>query len=275
LYDVVSIIKWEVYKSKNVLFDKILHKKIHILSTLIQYQTNPYLNLPTTKTDFILMHPEQQNQILKNTLDYSKYKFYHIPLIIENKNWENKYNPSSDGILKLGIFARINPDQPTIFSLFIVHELKSRNIPVMLYFFGRVYNEDFFKYYQKTIEILKIKDQVKFIGHTEDLGQAIKDNNLDLGIMSSLNNLVGYSSIELQSHGLPVLFYNISDSGFESEFPFIRNTVSEMCEEIIELWQKKDGLKYLSDHTFLWAKEEYGIHKNHEKIKIAFDYNSD
>ena len=270
-YDIVSIIKWEVYIKDIISFDSISHKKIHILSAITQYVDYPYSNLPKGKTDFIVMYPEQVNEVLNNRQKREDINFFTIPLLIDNYYWPNRYNPKNDGVLRIGIFSRIQYDQPTIFILSIIHELKIRNIPVVLYFFGRYYDEKFYKHYIKTAEILKVSKDVKFMGHVEDLAEAIELNHLDIGVMNAFDSFVGYSSIELQSHGLPVIFFNITNSGYSSEYPIIHNTIPEVSDSIEHLWKDKSKLKKMSERTFLFAKEQYGSESNTKKVIAIYD----
>jgi hypothetical protein len=266
-YDVVSIIKWEVYIRKPAVFDKLPKKKIHIMSALAQYADYPYATLPKGKTDFILMYPEQKKEILNGREDNGEYGFSTIPLLLDNEEWINQYSPKNDGVLRIGIFSRIHHDQPTIFSLYIIHELKSRNIPVVLHFFGRYYDEAFYKHYLKTAEILKIANEVKFMGHTEDIAEAIKSNNLNLGIMNAWDSFIGYSSIELQSHGLPVAFFNVTNTGYSnSNFPFTLNTISELCNTIEKLWQTSGKLEEVSKQAFSYAKNKFGSKHNVDTV---------
>ncbi|RYE12932.1 MAG: glycosyltransferase family 1 protein [Rickettsiales bacterium] len=269
-YDVVSIIKWEVYLQKRIIFDSILHKKIHLMSGLNQYSDFPYKELPHNKTNLILMYPQQKEEFFQEREIESLFKIDVIPLMIDNETWKNVYNPLNDGVLRLGVFSRIHPDQPTIFFLFVVHELKNRGLTLELYFFGRYYDELFYKHYLKTIEVLKIESLIKFVGHVDNIPNSINEFNIDLGLMNSFKSVVGYSSIELQSSGLPVVFFNVSSSNYiGSDFPIILNTVNELCDKIEELWIS-NKLRNLSERTFSYSKNTYSVRSNENSVLSVF-----
>lgn len=270
-YDIVSIIKWEVYIQKRRIFDSISHKKIHLMSGLNQYTEFPYSELPKNKTNLVLMYSEQKEEFFQNKTIDNIFKLDVIPLIIDNEKWENVYNPKDDNVLRLGVFSRIHPDQPTIFFLFVIHELKNRGMNIELYFFGRYYDELFYKHYLKTVEVLKIDSLVKFVGHVENIPSTINDFNINLGLMNSFNSVVGYSSIELQSSGLPLIFFNVSTSNYVSnDFPIILNTISDLCNKIEDLWEN-NKLPNLSKKTFLYSKKTYGSKSNEAEVVSIFN----
>jgi glycosyltransferase involved in cell wall biosynthesis len=269
-YDIVSIIKWEVYIQKRAIFDAISHKKIHLMSGLNQYADFPYNQLPENGTHLVLMYPQQEQEFFQDRKIRSDFQIDVIPLIIDNTNWRNAYNPLKDNVLRLGIFSRIHYDQPTIFSLFIAHELKNRGLNLELYFFGRHYDELFYKHYLKTVEVLKMGSVVKFMGHIDNIPDAISKCNISLGLMNSLDSVVGYSSIELQSSGLPIVFFNVSNTGYaNNDFPIILNTIKELCDKIEELW-KSNSLHLLSEKTFSFSKEMYGTEHNEASVLSIF-----
>jgi glycosyltransferase involved in cell wall biosynthesis len=266
-FDEVSIIKWDVYIKNPILFDALHHKKIHVLSALPQYIHNPYIELPKSDTEFVLMYEGQKDEIVAGREIPMHYNFSVIPLLIDNESWPNCYNPKNDSVFRIGIFSRINKDQPTLFALFVIHLLKAKGLSIKLYFFGRYYDEEFYAFYLKTIEMLRITENVEFMGHTTNIPAAIYDNNLDIGLMNSMNDSIGYSSIELQSLGLPVLFYNISNDVHDSGgMPIMCNDLQELSRLIEHYCVSRNELKCFSDLTFKYAKERYGIKDNRDSI---------
>jgi hypothetical protein len=89
--------------------------------------------------------------------------------------------------------------------------------------------------------------------------------------MNSIGGNIGYSSIEIQSYGLPILFYNISSEKYiDSDFPLVSNYLPEIIEKIERLWKTPKALDELSKKTFSMSKEIYGISNNFELITKVF-----
>ncbi|RYE20280.1 MAG: glycosyltransferase family 1 protein [Sphingobacteriaceae bacterium] len=195
-----------------------------------------------------------------------RFTFHNIPLLIDNKQWVNQYSGRENDVLRIGMFSRIHSDQPTVFSFYVIHELKRRLIPVEFYFFGRYYDASFYEYYTKIVHLLKITSEVKFMGHVIDIANAIQDSKLNVGLMNAIDYFVGYSSIEIQSHGLPVVFFNVTESGYyNNDFPIVLNYVNDVCDKIENLW-KSNEIKSFSDKTFLYSKQIFGVENNMKNV---------
>jgi glycosyltransferase involved in cell wall biosynthesis len=207
-FDIVSIIKWEVYEQDINVFNGLKKINIHLLSGLDQYTNFPFGNIPKTKYNIIGMYDEQLNEYVNNR-KIAEFNYYTIPLLIDSKLFEDKYSPSKEKFT-IAVFSRIDIDQPTIFFLFLMHLLKKKGYEICFKFFGKNTDEKLLNLYKNTLKNLGIDDISTFMGHTFNIGEEIKNHHINLGVMNSIGSMVGYSSIEIMSFGLPVLFFDVS-----------------------------------------------------------------
>ena len=262
----IFIIKWDVYLKYNDVFQKLEKINICIMSGLIQYSQNPYLNLPINKTVFYIFYKEQENEILGGRI-FSNITFKFVPLLIDNEKSINRYCPSNREF-RIGIFSRINTDQPTLFALFILHLLKTKAENYSLYFFGRVYDQNYFDLMKQTINYLKINNSVFFYDHTIDLPGAIENYNLNIGLMNCNLKTKGYSSIELESAGLPIIYFDINENiKIDDKENLIFSDLIDIVNTISDISTDTNYQKKLSEHTFNKSKDDFGISRNINFIK--------
>lgn len=272
-FDKVIIIKWEVYFRDRHLYDMLENKFICVLSSLAQYLDNPYKELPKSNMNFILMYKEQEQEIMQGMIDTNRlYNFFTFPLVIDNNDFEYSYNPIKKGF-RIGVFSRIHYDQPTIFVFFLLHLLHSKGYKdVEIYFYGRYLDTTFYNFYNQTIKHLKINGSVFFKGHSFDIKQTIFEDQISMGIMNNINGFIGYSSIELLSFGLPVLFFNIdSNTMIKENNLIIHNDINSLADEVIYYKNNSDKLGYLSKKLFEFAKNKYNINNYIKHLENYFD----
>lgn len=272
-YDKVIIIKWEVYSRLRNIFDQLEGKILCVLSSSAQYPENPYEHLPKGKTQFIVMYDEQKNEILDGRSSNENYTFQTVPLLIDTKLFQDNYNPGQD-IFRIGIFSRIEPDQPTLFSLFLLHLLHSKgHANIELHFFGKNTNKQLVNLYVQTAKSLRIADNVFFKGHTFDIGKSINDTHLNLAVMNNLNGVIGYSSIELILQRLPVLFFNVARQVYlkENVLP-IFNSIEIMANDIITLKNNTDKLAMLNNQCQYYIQNNHDIRSHIKTIETQIDY---
>lgn len=261
-FDRVVLIKWEVYTANREVYDRLDSKVIHVLSTKNQYTSSPFTIIPKGKTAISVMSKNELLYVFPEYQDrtcYLDYSFHTLPLLINDSVFTESYNPNME-TLRIGIFSRISPDQPTLFALYLVHLLKYRNVDIELFFFGKHKDESIFNFYNQQCANLRIADRVKFMGHTFDMAKSIYDNQLTLGVMNCDNDLIGYSSIELIGHGLPVLFYNFNDLDYQntdSNILPVFNSIDKMAMYIQDLNGDKENLKAMNKNQRAYLLENY------------------
>ncbi len=209
--DLISILKIEVFNRFPAVFAKCPRMVIHLLSIPNQYLKNPYENLPDRPYRFVTMIESQREHLLETnfkSITDPKLDFLGFPLILDLNGRENNYVPTSENPI-IGVFSRINYDQPTIMFLFAFHLLLKRLPTAKMYFYGKAVSEEYLQFYRQTAEILGISHAITFKGHVSDLKKSIEQDEISMGWMNIGNSTLGYSSIEISSMGLPVAFFNI------------------------------------------------------------------
>ena len=210
-YDLISILKIEVFNRFPAIFASYPNLVIHLLSWGIQYLKNPYENLPNRPYRFVTMIDSQRDDVLETNfslISEPTFDFYAFPLLLDLTGRENNYTPKTENPI-IGVFSRINYDQPTIMFLFAFHLLLKRLPTVKMYFYGKAVSEEYLQFYRQTAEILGISHAIVFKGHVSDLKKSIDQDEISMGWMNIGNSTLGYSSIEISSMGLPVAFFNI------------------------------------------------------------------
>lgn len=260
-FDVLSIIKWEVYNHQRQLFDLFDNKVIHILSVNSQYADSPFDVLPKKKTKFILMSPKERAFIFPEVQEEDEtYKFYDFPLIINDRVFTENYNPHEKEI-RIGIFSRISKDQPTSFAFYLVHLLKCRGYDVKLFFYGKILDQELFSFYKQLISNLRIKNNVVFMGHTFSLGNSIMQDQISFGIMNNASGFMGYSSIEIIAHELPLFFFNIDPMEYNNnDTDNVFNSLEEMCDSIEKCLKSGESLRSIA------SSQRKDLQNNHMAI---------
>lgn len=210
-YDLLSILKIEVFNRFPNVFAAYPNSVIHLLSWGIQYQENPYRLLPNRPYRFVTMIESQKDHVLEADFEHisnPEFDFFQFPLILDLSERKNEYQIRSSAPI-IGVFSRIHYDQPTIMFLFAFQLLLKRIPDAKFYFYGKAVTEQFQKFYEQTAEILGISHALEFKGHVNDLKTSIQNDGISMGWMNIGNSTLGYSSIEISSYGLPVTFFNI------------------------------------------------------------------
>lgn len=266
-YDLVAVIKWEVYLSNRLVFDDLPKKIIHILSLESQYSETPFTAPPKKPTTFVLMSASENKNVfpqLQQDKYCEDYKFNFLPLLIDKIPSTSFYNPCNNEF-RIGIFSRISQDQPTLFILYLLHYLKYNKIEVKVYFYGKSYSQSFLQFYIQTAKNLRVNDLIEFKGHTFNINESIKNDGLSLGVMNSASAFIGYSSIELICAGLPILFFNIDYTDFDSleenVVVGLHNSLESLLNELIELYKNPQSL---NQHA---AKQKEYVEKHHLSFK--------
>jgi hypothetical protein len=271
-FDNVIIIKWEVYHHQRSLFDQLPRKTIHVLSVNSQYPESPFKIPPTGKTTFILMSENEKRFVfpeLQNVSKADKFQFHYLPLLISESVFSDCYQPASEEF-RMGIFSRISKDQPTLFALYLIHLLKYENINAKLYFYGKHYDESFFKFYQQTALNLRINHDVEFKGHTFSIKDSINNDGLSLGIMNNASGFIGYSSIELIAAGLPLVFFNIDEDDFNETNEAIEgiyNSINKLKDGIVNYTRNSIQLKELAKNQKNYINKNHLAHLQVKKLE--------
>jgi glycosyltransferase involved in cell wall biosynthesis len=270
--DVIHVIKLDLYKevSKILFRDRLII--VHVMSFASQYGHDPFEDVNTSGVCFSFMSVAEKERFVSSNKDGApglEERCIVVPLFIDNDRYENMYSPSFERP-SIGIFSRISYDQPTLFALFLVHMLRSRGVDVKLMFYGAHYDEWIMSLYRMTTKNLRIEDLVSFRGHTFSIGESIRDDALVMGVMNSIGDSVGYSSIELLSYGLPILFFNSDDLNCRSSTThgpnLFFNRLDDLVHHVLTLLSSPDRLALLSVAQREYVKRHFRGHEEIEKV---------
>lgn len=264
--DLISILKIEVFNRFPQVFATYPKIVIHLLSWGIQYLKNPYENLPDRPYRFVTMIESQKEHVLETqfkAITDPKFDFFGFPLILDLNGRENIYDPSTEDPI-IGVFSRINYDQPTIMFLFAFHLLLKRIPSAKMHFYGKAFSDEHLQFYRQTAEILGISHALTFKGHVPDLQRAISDDRITMGWMNIGNSTLGYSSIEIASSGLPVTFFNIDkhDPSEIDERLNVFNDLEAFVEHSAGVLSKLDRLNEESAKLYDFIQSEHNAERN-------------
>ncbi|MCH2223363.1 MAG: hypothetical protein MK066_01245 [Crocinitomicaceae bacterium] len=252
-YDIISILKIETFNRFPKIFAEFPNTIIHLLSWGIQYMENPYESLPNRSYQFVTMIESQQDHVKETSFKHISspdFKFFNFPLILDLENRKNTYEPNVETPI-IGVFSRINFDQPTIMFLFAFHSLLKRLPNAKLYFYGKYLEQSIYDFYLQTTKVLGIEKSLHFKGHVPNLQETIIKDEITMGWMNIGNSTLGYSSIEIASFGLPMTFFNIEkhDPSKIDDRLSVFNDMESFVEHSFEVISNEDKIKAESNKT--------------------------
>lgn len=240
-YQVIALMKIENFNAYQEVFAEYKNLIIHLLSTQAQYPVNPYINLPARNYNFVLFSDDQKAHVLGTDfiapVNKGQLQFHELPLFMDLTGRYNTYLQKETEEPVIGIFSRISMDQPTIIMLVAFSLVIKRYPNAKLLFFGACYEQYVQDFFMLNCEILKMQNNVKFMGHVPDLKEAIVTNKISLAWMNMAGDAMGYSSIEILSYGLPAVFFDTAISGNVATGLVVENR--KLCfkdiEEFVEI----------------------------------------
>ncbi|MCJ8291432.1 MAG: hypothetical protein HRT58_16620 [Crocinitomicaceae bacterium] len=273
-FDLISILKIEVFNRFPDVFASYPSSVIHLLSWGIQYLENPYLNLPDRPYRFVTMIESQKEHVCGtafNNITEPNFDFFQFPLILDLSDRKNNYNSTTENPI-IGVFSRINYDQPTIMFLFAFQLLLKRIPNAKMYFYGKAMTDQFLQFYTQTAQILGISHALEFKGHVPDLKTSIETDKITMGWMNIGNSTLGYSSIEISSYGLPVTFFNIDkhDPSKIDERLNVFNDLESFVECSSEVVSSQTRLQVESEKIHDFIQTEHNAKKNIQDLENYF-----
>lgn len=252
-YDIISILKIEVFNRFPEIFSKKDNIIVHLLSWGIQYHNSPYDCLPPRKYKFVTMYEDQKDDVYntkyKTNLSKDLFSFFNFPLILDLSDRVNIYNEKNTTSFIVAVFSRLNFDQPTSMFLYAFHLLKKQIPQAKLFLYGKRTDPTYEGLLRQTAKILGIHDSLVFKGHTNNIEETIIQDNVSLGWMNIGQTTMGYSSIEISSLGLPVVFFNIGEKS--DCYKNIDISVHDDLELFVE-----ESVKLINDSLLLLDKSK-------------------
>ena len=265
-FDIISVLKIEVFNRFPRVFSKLNNLTVHLLSWGIQYYENPYLKLPDRDYKFVTLYEDQKEDVLHTEFEQlskeRRLEFFNFPLILDFKERFNIYKVPKTDELVVAVFSRLNFDQPTSMFLYAFHLLKKRVPKAKLFLYGKQ-NEKYSGLLKQTSQILGIEADVVFKGHTVNIKKTIEQDQISLGWMNIGQTTMGYSSIEISSYGLPVVFFNIGEKAefYKNHTISVHDDLEDFVVESSNLLGNSDSLLAKSLKMSQYVKQLYSSEK--------------
>ncbi|GAC1304801.1 MAG: hypothetical protein NVSMB24_12780 [Mucilaginibacter sp.] len=235
-YDVIAVIGIETYcdalmpyldKNKNVI--------IHHVNHQFQFERNYFDECPQDK--IVVVDAQQELEIRNSSLSHAS--LYHLPLSMKLSNRPNLNSKiASAKPVRIGVVSRLFADRPNEPLLRCFHAV-DRAVEARLYFYGSGNP----KLYDQVIDELRIRDKVVFLGHEEDLENAIIRDKLSMLWLVSMGSSISYGSIEVASFGVPMVFWNLSTMTYEQILADTNNAMHSFSDIIQFVEFNKESLK--------------------------------
>lgn len=271
-FDVIAVIGIETYcDALSPVLDKYKNIILHHLFHEYQFERNYFNELNQNK--IVIMDEKQKHEILKSF--FSDIILYEMPLVM---NFENRLNIGltkkfSNNVIRVGIFSRLFKDRPNepLFKCF-AEFIKKYNSQTELYFYGDGDSTQ----YNELLENLNISDFVFFRGHSKSISDSIISDNIDILWLCSMGKSMGYSSIEISSYGMPMVYWNLDNSDYSSILTETRGAMHSFnrYEEFVDfncyILRDQQLLRDVGQKLRNYVIDYYSIDKNIKNLEKIY-----
>jgi glycosyltransferase involved in cell wall biosynthesis len=206
-FDIIIVIGIETYcdtvlgllgKNSNVIIHHVTHR--------FQFDRDYFSEL---NQDIIVINDDQQkNEILNSNLNNPTLFFLPLPMNFQNCiNLGKLHSVIDSQKIRIGVFSRLFKDRPNEPIFYRFQELSLQMPNLELYFYGSGDSS----LYNDILTELNITDKVFFKGHSNSISKSIVDDHIKILWLVSMDKSISYSSIEIASLGMPMVFWNLSN----------------------------------------------------------------
>jgi len=270
-FDVVSVIQIENYY--NIMPYVSRNMFIHLMSHLVQYDGRDPYSLLDRKINykFITMDSIQAQEVVSSR-GHREDSFFCWPLAIDFNVFERRVEEATcSTVMKIGVFTRLSKEKP-LDSMLEAFSLLAKKIDVTLHIYGGGDQALYTAY----IESLGISDSVVFEGHCENMNDTLVQGGLSLCWSLSVNDTVGYSSIETAASMMPNVFWNLGEDTYEDVLArtfgamHVFQDPEHLSEFSFKLLSNKSELKTVSANLYEYMHEKYSIEKRIDVLEKYF-----
>lgn len=264
-YDVVNFSGVSVYETTCIYNDLHLSNAfIHILTFSFQHQDMYEKYDKLLKYQFI--SPVTPGAVKKDLKGFENYSITYFPLCFETHPFEIIQKKKTDSY-KIAIFTRLSPMKPLDPFFYALKILLEKGIDVELDIYGS--GDPHELGLSKQLKYLYISNSVKFMGHTENIPDTLKNDAPHLIWFQSANKEPGgYAAFEIAMSGLPQLFWDFLDTGetrdIEKVFPSFIN-ITSFVNRTKEILMSDDLRQELGIKQRAYVLKNYSI-KDHIHI---------
>lgn len=244
---------------------RIIH---HAIIHNLQYNESPYkgLNVRNINVTYPCMQMKREMQYaFGDNIGLSR--FIDMPAEINIKTAIKKKASASFRIAFLG---RINYDKPLMLPILIVNELVKLGENVECSIIGRVENFGIKVLLQRSLKIMGLESIVQFVDHIDSMEELHK-MDIDLVVAGSIDNFIGYSSIEVIAEGIPVVFFNQVEQKYittEDLISVVRYpTINSLAAKIGEYCSNQSSLVALIENQQKHILETHDLESVSSQLK--------
>ncbi|MEN0064700.1 MAG: glycosyltransferase [Myxococcota bacterium] len=200
-FDVVCPIQVENYYRVQQQVDDHPGLIVHLMGNTIQYNHDMYDLLTKGKEyRFVIFNRAQADEVA-----HLPCRTFRWPLAMDltDRPLLPRRTRAPDEPARIGVFTRLSDQKPIEPFLYALHELNQR-LPAELWVYGGGDPGIF----ERCIRTLSLQERVRFMGHTPDLVATLRDEQIDSCWLMSVDETVGYASIEIGSLGVPMVYWN-------------------------------------------------------------------
>jgi glycosyltransferase involved in cell wall biosynthesis len=244
-FDAIAVIQIETFLWLQRALARHPNVVIHLVSELWQYQANPYLQCLPRRYRLVVQHSYQLEDVRQSALEGAEAIDFPLPLSFVDRDDVYTYPLGAEP--KIAVFIRVDPQRPFDGLIYSFQALLERAPGARLHLFGGGDRSAV----ERLLGLLHIRDRVVFEGHSTDLGGALREGRFHLGWMTCVGQHVGYSSIEVSSYGIPLVFWNFGRaapaevSAETSGAVQVANTVPALVELTLSLLADEPLLRRL------------------------------
>lgn len=268
--DVLYVIQIENYLELQKVLARRNNVVVGLMSNAFQYNGNVYDSLnPHTYYRFTLMDPSQKQDIREAT--GLKFEAVYFPLILDFSDRKNAYRRPVGQPFKIGIFVRISPERPVHFFFYALQVLL-RDMDAQIYFYGI----GDARYVAHLASFLGVGGRIVVRGHAADLRHALVADGITMVWQTCHGEILGYTPIEVASHGYPIVFWNLGTLSYEEILKRTDHSVHgfkdvvEFVQFTRSLIQSVNGLERLGENLSMYVRERYSAPKHICKIEHYF-----
>jgi glycosyltransferase involved in cell wall biosynthesis len=204
-YDVINAVQIENYQTLQPLLRNNDRVVIYIMGNNFQYTFDPFADCRRGRRYRFVINDPLQAQDYSSACPEGESFFFPLALDLSDRPDLSAYARTDR--VEIGVFIRLSGDRP-IHGIFEAFRELLQHREARLCVWGRGNPER----YAADLKRLGIADRVSFEGHTADIAATIRERGLSMVWMTCNGVSLGYASIEIASLGIPMLFWNLSET---------------------------------------------------------------
>lgn len=203
-YDLLVVVHLDYWSDVAFMLPPEFPVVLHLTTHLVQHDTDYYRKkYPGDHPVFLVCMDDYQAHECLTALAAVNRGHTVVPLPIDSSGFEpiTEWPRSTRPII--GTFMRVEHDRDHL-TLLRTFALLAKQYDAEL----RCYGRGDPAFLRPELERLGIADRVRFPGHVKDMRQTVIDDRISLAWLTTADEFMGYSALELSLWSVPIYFYN-------------------------------------------------------------------